>query len=325
LSIQDSHGRKVNYLRLSITDRCNLRCRYCMPAAGVARVDHTDILRYEELLLLARAAASIGIEKIRLTGGEPLVRGGVVNFLQDLGKIEGLRHMVLTTNGTLLGKMARPIAAAGVKRINISLDSLSSRTFAQITRGGDVREVFRGIAAALSADIKVKLNVVVMRGINDHEVENFAALTAEMPVSVRFIEYMPNLQLQDWRERHVPSDEIVNRLAKNHSLVPACPEPLSGPARIFKIPGALGHLGLITPVSGHFCSSCNRIRIAANGTARSCLFGPTACDLKPVLRSGNLSEVRRALEQVILGKPASHHLGNENPGFESFSMAQVGG
>ena len=208
----DAHGRKINYLRLSVTDRCNLRCRYCMPADGFPLLPRGEILSYEELLLIARTAVSLGIEKIRVTGGEPLVRREILGFLSRLAGIPGLRQLVLTTNGLLLEEMAAPMKSAGVQRLNISIDSLVPENFRRITRGGEVSRVLSGIAAAEAAGFPIKLNMVVMRGVNDHEVVDFAALTLDKPYAVRFIEFMPSGAAPDWRSLVVPGREILDRI-----------------------------------------------------------------------------------------------------------------
>ena len=210
----DAHGRKINYLRLSVTDRCNLRCRYCMPADGVPWLPRGGILSYEELFLVARTAVSLGIEKIRVTGGEPLIRKGILGFLARLGGIPGLRQLVLTTNGLLLKEMAEPLKRTGVQRLNISIDSLVPETFRGITRGGDVSRVHSGIAAAEAAGFPIKLNMVVMRGVNDPEVVDFAALTLDKPYAVRFIEFMPSSADTDWQSMVVPGREILDRISK---------------------------------------------------------------------------------------------------------------
>ena len=243
MALLDPHGRCINYLRLSVTDRCNLRCRYCMPAEGMALVGHDDILSYEELLRIARAAVAIGVEKIRVTGGEPLVRRGIIDFLRQLVALPGLQRLVLTTNGMMLPEMAAPLRNAGVESLNISLDSLRPLTFAAITRGGDLRQVLAGIEAAESAGFRfIKINVVVMRGVNDEEIEEFAALTMERPWRVRFIEYMPTLAEPGWEETVVPGTEILARLSRRFTMTDEASENLAGPARYQRIAGAAGRM-----------------------------------------------------------------------------------
>jgi cyclic pyranopterin phosphate synthase len=326
MTLIDSFGRKINYLRLSVTDRCNLRCVYCMPAEGVRKLAHDEILSYEELLLLAETAVGIGIEKIRVTGGEPLVRKGIVGFLAILSKIPGLRQLVLTTNGMLLPEMAEAIKQAGVQRLNISLDSLRPETFARITRCGDLERVLSGIAIAEQEGFPIKVNMVVMRGINDDEVLDFAALTMVKPYTVRFIEYMPTRQEPDWQSLAVPGEEIIRRIAgayRIHSLERE--DSLSGPAKNYRIDGAAGAIGIITPVSSHFCSQCNRIRVTSSGKARSCLFDNAEYDLKGLLRNGNRAALEKALRAIVERKPGKGFIAEEDPKHKPFDMSKVGG
>ena len=323
MSLIDTYGRHINYLRLSVTDRCNLRCTYCMPPEGVKKLGHGDLLSYEELYRVAEAAVGLGIRKIRVTGGEPLVRKGVVGFLERLAALPGLKELVLTTNGLLLEKLALPLRQAGVQRLNISLDSLQPATFARITRGGELERVLAGIAAAEAAGFsRVKINMVVMRGVNDRELLDFAALTLDRPWTVRFIEYMPTIREQGWERLAVSGEEILAGVGARYPLLPAVSAEMAGPSRNFRISGACGTIGIITPVSGHFCGACNRIRVTAAGMARGCLFGGKAVDLKPPLVAGD-AVLREALGNVILGKPEGHRLteGEE----EAFAMSAVGG
>ena len=322
----DAHGRKINYLRLSVTDRCNFRCRYCMPADGIPLLPHGDILTYEELFVIARTAVSLGIEKIRVTGGEPLVRKGILGFLSRLSGIPGLRQRVLTTNGLLLEETAEPLKNAGVQRLNISIDSLDPQNFLRITRGGDVTRVLAGIAAAERAGFPIKLNMVVMRGVNDSEVVDFAALTLEKAYTVRFIEFMP-LRGEEgaWRSLGVAGREILERIAKRYPFDPLDRGELAGPARDYRIRGAAGTIGVITPITGHFCDGCNRIRVTASGMARGCLFSESETDLKPILRGNDPSELEKALLRIVGTKPGRHRLREEPSGTSSLDMSRVGG
>jgi GTP 3',8-cyclase len=325
MQLKDNHGRPINYLRLSVTDRCDMRCRYCMPAEGVEKLKHSDVLSYEELLLLARAAVGIGIEKIRVTGGEPLVRKGILNFLGQLAGIPGLRQLVLTTNGQMLAGMADELKRSGVQRLNVSLDSLSPVVFKQITRNGDLARVLAGLDAAERAGLPIKLNMVVMRGVNDREISDFAALTLEKNYSVRFIEYMPAIQDQNWQSLVVPGAEILQMLAEKYPFTPIIRGELAGPAQEFRIAGARGNIGIITALSGHFCADCNRIRTTSSGKVRSCLFASEEYDLKPLLATGQYEAVQRQLRQLVCTKPASHTMTEEAAGHAPFSMAQIGG
>ncbi|MBI5904944.1 MAG: GTP 3',8-cyclase MoaA [Deltaproteobacteria bacterium] len=322
----DAYGRKINYLRLSVTDRCNLRCRYCMPAEGIPLLPHGEILSYEELFLVARTAVSLGIEKIRVTGGEPLIRKGILGFLSRLAEIPGLRQLVLTTNGLLLEEMAKPLRSAGVQRINISIDSLDPGNFERITRRGDMDRVLAGIRAAESAGFPVKLNMVVMRGVNDHEVVDFAALTLDRPYAVRFIEFMPSgAGEEDWRSLVVPGSEILDRIANRFPFDEVDRGELAGPAKDYRIRGAAGTIGVITPVSGHFCRDCNRIRVTASGKARGCLFSRRETDLAPLLREAGAPGLTSALLDIVRKKPDRHRLAGDEPGNGPLGMSRIGG
>lgn len=318
---QDHFGRTVSYLRLSVTDRCNLRCCYCMPATGVSECDHNDVLRYEELLLIARAAVSLGVEKVRVTGGEPLVRKGVVGFLRQLSGLSGLSEITLTTNGLLLNEMAKSLKDSGVNRINVSLDSLQYSTYANITRGGDLNRVLNGLEVAEDAGLQLKLNMVVMRGINDHEIESFAALSINRPWSVRFIEYMPTIREKAWRNRIIPGDEIIKRLQEKYLIKPLSVSRLCGPAKPYRISGALGTVGIITPMSDHFCSSCNRIRVTSKGLVKSCLLSGDSFNLSSALAQG-YDAVCGSLKDVTESKSSKHNFQNSN---QAFQMSSVGG
>ena len=325
MELTDSFGRTINYLRLSVTDRCNMRCLYCMPAEGIALQGHDVILSYENLLLIAETAVAAGIEKIRVTGGEPLVRKEIVPFLARLAAIPGLRQLVLTTNGLYLDEMADSIRRAGVQRLNISLDSLRAETFAGITRGGDLHRVMAGLAAAERAGFPIKINMVVIRGVNDDEILDFAAMTLERSLTVRFIEYMPTVKTRNWESQIVPGEAILEQIGRRFSLISQERDGLAGPARTYRIAGAAGTVGVITPVTGHFCGECNRIRITADGRARSCLFDDTAVDLKPLLNSGDEAGLAEALRLIVARKPGKHNLASEEQRFTPFAMSGIGG
>ena len=326
MELIDTYGRRINYLRLSVTDRCNLRCSYCMPAEGVAKLTHGDLLSYEELHRVARACVASGIEKIRITGGEPLVRKGLVGFLKQLSEIPGLKELVLTTNGILLEEMALPLRRAGVARLNISLDSLEPENFARITRGGDLNRVLDGIAAAERAGFPpVKINMVVMRGVNDHELLRFAELTLGRPYTVRFIEYMPTLRDRGWHAQSIPGSEILERISRRYPLLPLVGAELAGPSRNFKIEGATGALGIITPISGHFCDSCNRIRVSATGMVRGCLFSDHEANLKALLAYGDSGLLRHTLRRIVTEKQRQHNLADEGAEQCTLNMSRVGG
>ena len=323
--MKDSHGRTINYLRLSITDRCNLRCCYCMPDKGVAIKNCDEILSYEGMLRIVKAAAALGIRKVRVTGGEPLVRRGVISFLYQLSCTQGIEEVTLTTNGLLLEEMAGDLRRAGVSRLNISLDSLEEETFAMITRGGNLQKVKSGLAAAEDEGLKIKLNMVVMRGVNDHEIGRFARLTLSKPWSVRFIEYMPTIREPQWRDRIVTGGEVLGRLKEDFELQSLSTDRYCGPAKPYRISGAKGTVGIITPMSDHFCGDCNRIRVTSTGRGKSCLLNETALDLKPYLHSADDNLLRMALQDVIDGKPRQHRIAEGQDLGAVFSMAEIGG
>lgn len=309
----DPYGRSIEYLRLSITDRCNLRCRYCMPEEGVAPLGHGNILSYEELLRVALGCLALGIRKIRVTGGEPLVRRGVVDFIARLAALPGAPEIVLTTNGLLLAEMAAPLKAAGLQRVNVSLDTLRAERFAALTRREGLARVLAGLAAAGQAGlVPLKVNIVPLKGVNDDELLDFARLTLEHPWEVRFIEFMPiSSDLEYGNADGVPIAEVERQLRTLGVLEPLPRQESAGPARLFRIPGARGSLGLIPSVSGHFCPECNRLRVTADGRVRGCLFGNQEIDLKAALRGGGddaaLVELLRA---AVCAKPEKHAIGS---------------
>jgi cyclic pyranopterin phosphate synthase len=295
-----------------------------MPEQGVPLCAHNEILRYEDLLRIARAAASLGIEKVRVTGGEPLVRKGLVDFLARLNAIPNLSEVVLTTNGLLLSPFAGQLKRAGVDRVNISLDSLNFDRYAKITRGGDLAEALAGIKAAEQAGLQVKLNMVVMRDVNDSEIEAFAELSLDRSWSVRFIEYMPTIRTEGWRAKVVPGAEVLERLQKKYRMVPMATGRMCGPSRPFRIEGAKGSIGIITPMSDHFCGSCNRIRVTSAGLAKGCLLSAQAVDLKPYLGQDDV-QLCQALQQVIGSKVDRHQMTDDCSGPGPLNMASIGG
>jgi len=272
----DSFKRRINYLRISVTDRCNLRCIYCMSSEGVPWMPHSEILSYEEISVVVRIAAELGINKVRLTGGEPLVRAELHELVQMLSEVKGIDDISLTTNGTLLKKHALELKQAGLKRVNISLDTFRSDRFRYITRCGELSDVLDGIDAAMNADLHpVKINMVVMRGINDDEVLDFARMTYKQGWHVRFIERMPFTEIAEV----VPSDELRQRIMSVGSLEPCSSAIGNGPARYYRLPGASGTIGFISPITEPFCSDCNRLRLTSNGRLCPCLLSDEGVDL----------------------------------------------
>jgi len=326
--LTDTFGRQLNYLRLSVTDRCNLRCRYCMPEAGVSAMGHGDILSYEELLRLSRVACGLGVRKIRITGGEPLVRRGIVEFIARLAELTPRPEIALTTNGTRLAELAAPLRQAGLGRINVSLDTLRPERFAAITRRSGLEQVLAGLEQAEKVGLgPVKINMVPIAGVNADEIVAFARLTLERPWYVRFIEFMPVSGDLDYRpEQRVTIDQILQQLG---SVAPLQEEPRrgpAGPARLFRYPGAPGGLGVIPAVTSHFCSECNRLRVTADGRIRPCLFSETEIDLKVALRSGIDDRQLAGLFLEAAGaKPERHYLDADPNGTGLRRMQEIGG
>ncbi|MFB0537817.1 MAG: GTP 3',8-cyclase MoaA [Anaerolineae bacterium] len=324
----DSFNRPISYLRISVTDRCNLRCVYCMPPEGVPWRSHDEILRYEEIGLIVQAAASLGISKVRLTGGEPLVRLGFVELVRMLARVPGIDDLAMTTNGTLLARYAAELAEAGLKRVNVSLDTLQPERFRQITRGGDLAAVFEGSAAARDAGlVPLKINTVLVRGLNDDEVVDFARLTLEGDWHVRFIELMPLGANAAWAgDGYVAVEEVRRRIEDAWGeLVSAKVGVGNGPARYYRLPGAVGTVGFISPISEHFCYQCNRLRLTADGRLRPCLLSDYEIDLRTPLRQGaGLAEVRELLIHSIGAKPERHHL-DESVSPKERAMSEIGG
>lgn len=326
----DAYNRPIQYLRVSVTDRCNLRCIYCMPPQGIPWRPHADILRYEEIETVVRAAAELGIHKVRLTGGEPLARAGIVDLARMLARIPGVDDLAMTTNGTLLNSYATHLAQAGLRRVNVSLDTLRPERFREITRGGNLEDVLNGIEAAQRAGLTpVKINTVLLRGLNDDEAVDLARKTKDAGWNVRFIELMPvgNDALSGyWRERIVTAGET--RAQIESALGPLEPAKITaggGPARTYRLPGASGTLGFITPISDHFCVRCNRLRLTADGRLRPCLLSDQEIDLRAPLRAGaDAEEIKTLILRAIACKPPAHRL-DERQAPQERSMAEIGG
>ncbi len=307
----DSFHRKIDYLRISITDWCNLRCIYCRPHGKWKKLPHSEVLTYEEIIRISRIASGLGITKIRVTGGEPLLRRNIIYLCENLSRIETLESLTMTTNGVLLKHFASELYKAGVHRLNISLDTLQPGKYRHITGKNMFQKVIDGIEEALLVGFyPVKINVVAMRGINDDEIGDLAGLTFRYPVHVRFIELMPfSGEKADPSSRFISSDEILGILKKVAELRPASSTNANGPATHFRFKGALGKVGLISPLSHHFCPACNRLRLTADGKLRACLFSDSETDIKTPLRSGaSDKELEEILLQAILNKPERHSL-----------------
>ncbi len=306
--LKDKYGRVIDYLRISITDHCNLRCLYCV-TDEIAWVPHDEILRFEEITKIVDIFAKEGIRKIRITGGEPLMRKGLPDFISQLSRIEGLDDLSVTTNGVLLKSQAEALKKAGLKRINVSLDTLKPERYKIITGRDFFSQVWEGIEMAKAVGLSpVKINVVAMKEYNADEILDLVKLTLEEPYVIRFIEYMP--MNESWDDHNFLSvDDIKAVIESVHTLVPIDGTHNNGPARVFQIPGARGEIGLISPLSNHFCGTCNRLRLTADGHLRPCLFSDTEIDIKTPLRSGaNDAELRDVLYKTLALKPKRHHM-----------------
>lgn len=295
----DSLGRNITYLRISVTDKCNLRCRYCMPADGVCKKAHADMLTEEEFITAVEAAAAIGITKVRITGGEPLVKKNIVSICRRTAAVEGIREVCLTTNGILLPELAKPLKEAGVRRLNLSLDTLDDEKYAYITRIGRLEDFRAGLDAAMGAGFeKIKINAVLIGGFNEDEIVPLAELTRQFPVDVRFIEMMPMYDSGDFDgSAFIPCTKVLETLPE---AVPV--EHDGGVAKLYRLPGAKGNIGLISPVSAHFCGECNRIRMTADGKVKPCLHAAEEYSIKGLDFEG----MKQVLQNAIRNKPAWH-------------------
>jgi GTP 3',8-cyclase len=312
-NMRDQFGRAITYLRISVTDRCNLRCVYCMPPEGVPWKSHGEIMRYEEILEVVRVAASHGIREVRLTGGEPLVRPDLAELVRMIASVPGIQDLSLTTNGILLASQAKVLAEAGLNRVNISLDTLQPEKFKKITRGGSFEKVWQGIQAAEYAGLKpIKINVVAMRGVNDDEMVDLAQLTIDHPWSIRFIELMPINNQASWGEgfpipdqTYISIPEIIEKL-QPYGLEPINEHIGNGPAREYRLKNASGRIGFISPLSEKFCQQCNRLRLTSDGHFRPCLLSDVEIAVLPSLRAG--LPVLPLLEEALAVKPLEHQL-----------------
>ena len=315
----DAYGRKITYLRLSVTELCNLRCRYCMPEDGVCKKCHEEMLTEEEMLCAVEAAASLGVTKLRITGGEPLVKRNILSICRRAAAVEGIGEVCLTTNGLLLPQLARPLREAGVRRVNLSLDTLDEKKYTYITRRGSLRQALDGLKAALDAGFeRVKINAVLIGGFNDDEIPALARLTQQYPVDMRFIELMPMYDSGDFGPRAYLPGSVVTEL-----LPELKPQPDGdGVAKLYRLPGALGNIGIISPISAHFCGACNRIRLTADGKLKPCLHSTLEYSVKGLDFAGMQAQLRR----VILEKPRWHgELSADHRSQAGRNMNEIGG
>jgi cyclic pyranopterin phosphate synthase len=327
--LRDGRGREVSYLRLSVTDRCNLNCMYCRPKDKVPFIPHPDILRYEEMLDLVALARDLGIAKVRLTGGEPFARRDIMIFIESLmGRYPEL-DLRLTTNATLLAGKPATLAALGVSAVNISCDTLDRGKYARITGNDRLDAVRRAIDESLAAGLRVKINAVALRGINTDEIADFVRLAAQFPLDVRFIEFMPVGDGNLWKPENYISAQDVLELARGAAeLTPETnPHETGGPAKMHRIAGGLGRFGVISPLSDHFCASCNRLRITADGKLRTCLFSEREFRLRPLLRNPKLGlpMVRRVIALALRDKPLGYEVLNPGATPEAREMSAIGG
>ncbi len=304
--MKDTFGREIRYLRISVTDKCNLRCRYCMPEEGVADLGHENVLTYEEIVRAAEAAAKLGVSKLRITGGEPLVRRDLASLVGQLSRIPGVEEVAMTTNGILLPQYGEALKKAGLRRVNISLDTLRHGRYREITRGGDLDQAITGINEAVRVGLTpVKLNVVMIKGFNDDEVLDFVQLTLQHDYEVRFIELMPLGRAENRdADRFLSGEEIKARLPQ---LIPL--DKGEGVAQRYRYRGARGTIGFISPISCSFCRECDKLRMTPDGKLKTCLHSETEIDLKEALRAGGDEAVEQALRRAIAGKEERHRLG----------------
>lgn len=321
----DQHGRKIDYMRISVTDRCNLRCVYCMPEEGVECIAHREILTYEEMLRIVAIASDLGISKIKITGGEPLVRRGIVDFIRMIKQTKGIENVTLTTNGLKFVELGTALADAGIDGVNFSLDSLDADNYKEITRVDALDKVMKAIALSLQLGLKTKINCVPIAKHNRSEWIALATLAKKYPLSVRFIEAMPIGLGRNF--------ESVENSRMLHELAEAFGQPKqldisqgNGPARYYDFPGFKGSIGLISAISESFCADCNRVRLTADGTLKPCLCYSEGLSLKPLLRSDTSDQkLKETIRDVIYGKPLHHNLGEIDETSETKNMVQIGG
>lgn len=333
--LMDNWGREISYLRVSITDRCNYRCIYCKPEEQFEFIPHEEILRYEEIVDIIEEAVNLGVTKVRITGGEPLARKGVVDFIKKLREIKKLEDISLTTNGFFLSEYAEKLKDAGLNRVNISLDSLQEEKYKRITRGGSLEKALKGVDSALKAGLlPIKINTVLIRGTNDDEVEDFVRLTWRKPLNIRFIEFMPSgEELKDnYRDKFISVLEIKESLAEKYSFRPIDINSGNGPAKYYQIKGGQGTIGFITALSQHFCKTCNRMRLTSEGKLRPCLFSNMEVDIKQAIRNAKTDDkiirrkiTRSSIVEAISIKPEGHKLNEKFSNRDSFKMSKIGG
>ena len=317
--MKDLFGREIDYLRISVTDLCNLRCQYCMPQSGVCKLEHEDVLTIEEFYDIAKAFVELGVKKIRITGGEPLVKNGIVELVEKISSL-GLEDLAMTTNALLLPDYAEDLKRAGLNRVNISLDTLDHKKYKEITRGGDLFKVLKGIEEAKRVGLTpIKINTVLIGDFNTDEIENFVYITKEEEIDVRFIELMPIGEASSWaKEKFVSNNTILERVPELETTKAVDP---SSPAVYYKFPDGKGRVGIINPISCKFCDACNRVRLTSTGKLKLCLHSDEEIDLRQVLKDGG--DLKQAIKDAILKKPEEHHL--EEGQYIKRNMNEIGG
>lgn len=320
--MKDNYGREINYLRISVTDLCNLRCKYCMPEGGIQKKQHVKILTLEEIYEVAKEAVGLGINKIRITGGEPLVRKNIVYLIRRIAQLDGIKDLAMTTNGILLKKYAKELKEAGLNRVNVSLDSLVAEKYKEITRGGNLQDVLDGIKEAREVGLTpLKLNVVLINNFNIDEVFDFVQLTLNQDIDVRFIELMPFGQASQLAlGKYISNDEIKSKIK---GLIPV--EEKQTTAEYYKLSGARGRIGFINPISHHFCATCNKIRLTSDGKLKPCLHTNEEVDLVPALRENDNKLVKTLIMNAISNKPQKHCLTNKDNKPIARNMIEIGG
>lgn len=317
--MKDSFGRNISYLRISLTDRCNLRCKYCMPADGIDKSPHEDILSLEEIYEIVKAFVELGVTKVRFTGGEPLIRDNIVKLISDVSKLDGIKDIAMTTNGILLDKYGEDLKKAGLNRVNISLDTLNPEKYREITRGGDLNRVLEGIKKAEEVGLTpIKINSVLVGGFNDDEIEDLVNLTVDNDIDLRFIELMPMGEAAGWAEEKFVSNSLV---LEKLNLTEVEREDISSPAKYYKLPNSKGKVGIINPITCKFCEDCNRVRLTSKGQLKLCLHSNVEWDIKKVLRSGG--DLKEFILEAIKNKEEAHHL--EDGEYIERNMNQIGG
>lgn len=316
--MNDEFGRNINYLRVSVTDLCQYRCTYCVPQEGMKRLEHKDILGLEEIYAIIREFSLIGVDKVRFTGGEPLIRKGLLGLIESVSRLNNINDIALTTNGAMLQNLAPALKNKGLNRVNISIDTLDEAKFRKITKTGELKDVIAGVEAAKESGLGVKFNVVLMKGVNDDEVHNMIELTEKYDADVRFIELMPIGSQQDFAKKHFMSCE---KILEKVDLQPMITDDPHAPTKYYRYKNAKGRVGFITAMSSHFCNQCNRMRLTSDGKLKPCLHSNTEIDIKEALRGGE--DLREIIMNAVKSKPQQHHLLEDN--IITRGMSTIGG